>query len=93
MPPGETKEVFIPIAVTKQEGLLEVTVRMSSQLAWDEESLEIEVKVIKLPFFNPFTTNEEEIKLFKLSLLLLLKLKRVNFVGDLTLITGQYIFL
>ncbi|RXG67564.1 C3 and PZP-like alpha-2-macroglobulin domain-containing protein 8 [Armadillidium vulgare] len=37
-------EVFLPFAIKKQAGTVEIVIKMRTQVAWDEESWEIEVK-------------------------------------------------
>ncbi|RXG55463.1 Complement C3 [Armadillidium vulgare] len=44
VPPDSTREVFLPFAIKKQVGTVEIVIKMRSPVAWDEESWEIEVK-------------------------------------------------
>ncbi|KAB7493685.1 hypothetical protein Anas_10340 [Armadillidium nasatum] len=42
--PEAIVEVFLPFAIKKQAGTIEIVIKMRTQVAWDEESWEIEVK-------------------------------------------------
>ncbi|KAB7504994.1 Antigen, partial [Armadillidium nasatum] len=44
VPPDSIREVFLPFAIKKQVGTVEIVIKMRSPVAWDEESWEIEVK-------------------------------------------------